>query len=106
MATGAEKREFARVDVNLEVEVASERNKVIRGHIKDLSLNGVFMACPERLASAERCSVTFVVTGMTEPLRVKAEGRVVRSDDDGMGIEFDAAQIEEGLARHFGLTQS
>ena len=106
MTADAEKREFTRMDVNLEVEVASERNEVIRGQIENLSLNGVFMACPRRLAAAERCSVTFVVTGMTEPLRVKADGRVVRSDDDGMGIEFDAAQIEEALARHFGLPPS
>ena len=125
MASDADKREFTRVEVHVEVEAAAGPQRIVSGRVRNVSLNGVFMVCAEKLPAGEPCSVALILAGRDEPLRIEADGRVARIDDDGVAIEFTQVapddlghlrnlvlynagqpdEVEEEFARHFGLKQ-
>ena len=91
----ANRREFTRVRVSLEVEVSAEDRTTIQAPARDLSLNGVYVPCTGRLPVETTCKVELVLDNPGSPLKLEVQGRVSRADDDGMAIEFTGVPLDD-----------
>lgn len=83
-----ERRRFTRVSIQIEGELALDDATTISGISRDLSLNGVFLLCDASASVDANCHVTLFLGERTAPLRVEAHGRVVRTDETGVGLTF------------------
>lgn len=98
MSSEDNKREFTRSTVGLAVEITTASGGVIEAMGSDVGLKGLHVSCPNPLAVGTECTTTLVLQEGEEGVRVQAEGKVVRADDSGMGIEFtglDADSVED-----------
>jgi hypothetical protein len=81
-------REFTRVPVNKEVEVAAGQSTIL-GHLtKDVSLNGLFLSSEEKLPAGTECHLTIFLGGRKSQQRIKLNGKVVRVEEGGMAFAF------------------
>ncbi|GJL50918.1 PilZ domain-containing protein [Candidatus Nitrospira salsa] len=92
------RREFTRVDVNLEAELQSGGPKRIKGCLSDISLNGLYLECTEQLPMNSDCQVALILDGGIGDLCIHATGIVARVDDSGIAIRFTHILGEESLA--------
>jgi c-di-GMP-binding flagellar brake protein YcgR len=88
MDTYVNRREFTRVSVELPGEVASEDFAAIHGQSRDVSLKGIFLVCDTPLPIDSACHIALFLGEQGNQTRIEAEGKVVRVDDAGIGIEF------------------
>ena len=95
MWTNMDRRKYTRVQVNLQVEVSNHRCSLIGCATRDLSLKGVFVYSDVVFPLQSPCQVTITLTGMVVPIEIKLEARVVRTESDGIGVEFEGAQSLE-----------
>lgn len=120
-----ERRQFSRVSIQVEGELAVDDAMTIRGVSRDVSLNGLFMLCDTSLPVGANCRVTLFLGDREAHTRVEAHGRVVRREDAGVGLTFteimgldsfehlrnlvlynaqdEGARVEEEFARHCGI---
>lgn len=61
---------------------------------KDLSQKGVFAKTDDRFAPDTPCTVNVFLTGRVEDLPLEIRGRVVRQDEDGVGIVFESMDVD------------
>ncbi len=85
---GEEKRRRSRVSAHFDayVYVDGEKIPVIT---RNLSLKGALFAAEPRLALGRECSVVFRLSRDT---KVRLKGTVVRSDEEGLAIDFDSME--------------
>jgi hypothetical protein len=90
-----EKREYQRVVVRLEAEVSSETKAQISGWTKDISIKGIFVMCADRLPLGYpcRCRISLGSALRGAPV-VIVDGKVVRCDESGVGIQFSPVAVE------------
>ena len=81
-----EQRSDSRIACLIAVDYATEK-RAYRDFMQDLSKGGVFIETREPLNIGEALSLTFTMpkTGSN----FKISGKIVRSDDKGVGVEFD-----------------
>lgn len=82
--------------IRMEIRVILNPGRVIEGETHNLSLRGVYCLCADPLPGGTECRVVLTLSGGGEPvpLRVKADGRVVRTERAGMAIEFNEMDLE------------
>lgn len=86
-------REFPRTDVIAPAEVTTaDGTPVGGGKSRDLSMNGVYVECAERLPVGARCRVTLQALHAEDEIVI--EGQVSRVDSGGMAIEFERVPPE------------
>ncbi len=56
---------------------------------RDVSMKGLYCVSNEVLPKDTRCHVEMVLSGTSSELRLHFTGKVVRTSQDGMGIEFE-----------------
>src|SRR5689334_5053461 len=90
MKTETNRREFTRVPIRLEVEVASASLSLpdTECRIKDVSLNGLYLQCDNPLPIGSSCQVTIALGNGEEPVRIQVNGEVARRDANGMGLKI------------------
>jgi hypothetical protein len=90
MKTDINKREFTRVPIQLDVEVTSASTPTPqRGcHIKDVSMNGLYLLCDHPLPTGSDCQVAIVLGGSESPVKIEVKAKVARTDTHGMGLEI------------------
>lgn len=88
MNTESNRREFSRSPVHIEVRLTAGDETAIKGTLHDVSVKGVFLATDARAPLGSECQVSLLLEGGAEPIRAEARGKVVRSDAQGMAIEF------------------
>jgi len=81
-------RQHERNPAKLEVEIASELGRVLRGTVRDVSVAGLYVACLERLPVGTLCELSIEVVGSRGDVPIEATGRVAHVADDGMGLEI------------------
>ncbi|HHN74722.1 MAG TPA: PilZ domain-containing protein [Acidobacteria bacterium] len=116
-------RAFTRVPVHLAVDVVWEGGRRHFECTRDLCMKGVYVMDPETLPEGTSCEVTLWL-GEGE-VRLTLAGKVVRSEAQGMAIEFlempvesyehlqrlvlynsnDVAQVERELKEHCGIRE-
>ena len=80
-------REFTRNPVHVHAIVKAEDGHAIAGRTEELSMNGLFVRCADRLPEGSRCHVTLTL-GDGES-RIEVAARVANVTDTGMGVAFD-----------------
>ncbi len=89
MKTAAEKREFTRVPIHLNVEFSSpQRGTSSACELRDVSMNGLYIHCDDPLPIGSDCKIAVILGGEEAPIRIEVNGKIARVDADGMGMEI------------------
>ncbi len=88
-----ELRRYVRLPIVTELEVMAENDKY-RATSQEISAGGMSMHCSRPLKKEQVVVVTFALTGMMNPITVRASVCWVRSSDSLFGIRFDPADPE------------
>lgn len=82
------KRDFSRIPIKLEVEIAVDGRQISTEGTRDVSLSGVFSACEEGPSPGTRCCVRLYLGERSSGVYIEAAGEIARVDDGGIGISF------------------
>lgn len=90
-----ERRKFTRVPIAIDVDLFADRGVRLSGRTKDVSMKGVYFVCDQHVPVGTECQIAFLLGGrhphalvLPVHLCLKANGRIVRVSDSGMGIEL------------------
>lgn len=91
MKPGKERRDAFRMDVvSKAVCRLSSGDEEVSGIICDISIAGLFMETDTKPPVAEKYDVEITLSGKTSHMVIKnMSGSVVRTDDNGLAIQFD-----------------
>ncbi len=85
-----EKRSAPRVTYDAQVTLLSSDSQIISEvSTRDISLSGMFVSSDKKLPIGTLCDIEILLTQMPNRMPLSQRGRVVRQEEDGMGIEFE-----------------
>lgn len=104
-------------------ELTSGTTRVVTGSTSNVSLKGVYFMPDEWVPVGTNCRITIRFAGPGSALAIEGNGRIVRSEPGGLGVEFvdlsvdslehlrnlvrynaaDVPQVEREFAEHIGL---
>ncbi len=82
-----ESRKNMRVSFSMTAIIEFE-SMLIKGEVKDLSTNGMFLITKERIPKDKKISITIHLSGTSSKLTINIDGIVVRQEDTGIAIYF------------------
>ena len=89
MEQKVERQRSFRMPFNAEVICHVDENE-FQGKIRDLSVSGFYMETGDNPPAASKCDIEIVIKGNHSRLTIdNLSGLVKRSDQQGVGIEFD-----------------
>jgi hypothetical protein len=88
-----EKRSFARIPFKTKAIVRHKDSTVI-GIVENLSLAGIFLKTPEKLALKRVVKIELLFTGTSSEISILLNGKISRHENIGMGIEFKNMDID------------
>ena len=88
-----EKRANTRVLFNVK-SIVKYDNKKIEGSVINLSMHGMLFQSPEEIPPEKLIDAEIFMEGTTSELRITVEGRVMRSDENGIAIAFKSVDID------------
>jgi hypothetical protein len=88
-----EKRSFARIPFKTKAIVRHKDSTVI-GIVENLSLAGIFLKTPEKLALKRVVKIELLFTGTSSEISILLDGKISRHENIGMGIEFKDMDID------------
>jgi hypothetical protein len=96
------KRKFTRIPFDNEIKVIAGDKVILALGIRDISLGGAFILTDESLTEKTPCKVTLSLIGPASLLRIEIEAEILRSDDQGIAVEFTSIDLD-GLVhlKHF-----
>jgi hypothetical protein len=80
-------REFTRVHAAVGVEIIAGAQVIRAEHLVNVSLNGMLLSPVPGIEVGTACQVTLILAA--DGPRIRANGRVVRAGDTGLGVSFD-----------------
>lgn len=86
-------RKFSRVPFKIEAEVQSDKG-IFYGDIRNLSLNGAFIAIPESLPVGEYVDLKVFLSQDKPVIAIDLEGYVVRTDPEGIAVKFSKVDLD------------
>jgi hypothetical protein len=90
-----EKRGFSRVPFKTEVEVRVEGRSIWSEEGIDISMSGIRLSTREAIPPAEiPCQVTIALGGSENPVIIDAKGKMVRSQEGSLAVEFTELELE------------
>jgi len=84
-------REFSRTKVHAEADITIGKTR-IHGRVSDLSVRGVLLLSRDRFPEKTECTVDLYLAGHC--LRISAKGRIVRTLEDGLAVEFTGIDLD------------
>jgi len=88
------KREFTRVPVHIWGTFTSGDRELVTAEITALSLRGCYASTFEALPAGSCEALTLFTDDEDDALHITVQARIVRSDEDGMGVEFVEMPLE------------
>lgn len=88
-----EKRKFERVDLRTEA-VVRHRDVTFRGEVENLSLKGLFVRTDQKVPLHDKVDVAMFFHGSTSELSFSLEANVVRTTEEGIGLNFRKIDID------------
>jgi len=88
MTENEEKREATRAPARVAVEINSADKTVTLDRTRDVSMKGIFCETDDILPMGSACRVGIQVGGPEGGSAIGARAKVVRVENDGMGLEF------------------
>ncbi len=98
MESSDNRREFTRVRVNLLTELRSGESVDIAGTLSDVSMSGLFLICATRLPVDTPCDISLMLEGGVDLVTIQTQGKVIRSTNEGLAIQFTKILGPESLA--------
>ncbi len=91
-----ERRRFLRVPFETEIIIQNlDTGKVIESvHSRDISLKGIYCFTENPFPEGTLCSIQLHLTGTSSLLWLELQGRVQRTDAQGMALSFDAMDLD------------
>ncbi|MBW1697432.1 MAG: PilZ domain-containing protein [Deltaproteobacteria bacterium] len=90
-----ERRKKVRVHFRTQIIVEADTAKIsMDGSSRDLSLNGIFINTDQKMPVNTPCKVKVLLSGMSPPLFLEMDGKVVRSDTSGIAVVFESMDID------------
>ncbi len=93
---GQGKRQFARTRFVRDVDFATS-NRVCKGFIQNISLNGVFIETRESFPVGQQITLVFSLPNGRNHIKIK--GEVARVLSPGIGVKFDRTINHVGINR-------
>ena len=87
-------REFTRVPIHIWGTFKDGKRELVTAEINSLSLRGCYASTFEALPAGEVHRLMLFTDDDSRALRITVLARIVRSDQDGMGIEFTEMPLE------------
>jgi hypothetical protein len=102
-----EKREFTRVPFKTEVRLSAGGKTIISNKLLNISLGGAFISSDETFPLGAMCLLEIKLTGPASLLKIGIEAKVVRSEDQGIGVKFTRMDVDSLIhLRHVVRIQS
>jgi hypothetical protein len=94
MTDYSNQREFTRVPVQIWGTFREGKRELVTTEITSLSLRGCYASTFEVLPEGEVHRLTLFTEDDANAIHITVKARIVRSDQDGMGIEFTEMPLE------------
>jgi hypothetical protein len=91
---GIEKRKFTRVPFRTIVRLTIGDAVVTSNHLHNISLGGAHISFTGDLPEQTACAIEFELTGPASLLKIQVEGEIVRSDLDGIAVQFTKIDLD------------
>ncbi len=89
-----EKREFTRVPFRTEVKLSAAGKTIISNKLRNISLGGAFISSEETFPTGTMCLLEIKLTSPATLLKIGIEARVVRAEDEGIGVRFSRMDVD------------
>ena len=91
-----ERRRFLRVPFKTQIIIQNlDSGRVIESvHSRDISLKGIYCYTEEPFPVGSPCSIQLHLTGTSSILWFELQGRVQRTDPQGMALSFDSMDLD------------
>ena len=88
-------RKFPRTDLRIKAAIRGEEGE-ITGDVENVSLNGLFVRSDgaKVLNVQEPVEVQIELTGKNSKLKIECSGRIIRSDERGVGIHVEVLGVD------------
>jgi len=77
-------RKFSRVNTHIPVDVVAD-GETVSGEVRDIGFEGLWLPTAQPLPEGVPCRVTI---HLSESIKIRADGAVVRSEVDGFAVQF------------------
>jgi hypothetical protein len=94
MGDCGEKRVQDRVRVRIRLALIGKFGPVVYGWTQNISLSGAYVETEGRFPVDSICSASGLANLQGALLKLRAEARIVRHDETGMGIQFTTLDLE------------
>ncbi|KAA3658275.1 MAG: PilZ domain-containing protein [Calditrichaeota bacterium] len=84
----ADKREFTRVQIHIEVETDDDHIKTMHGETNNLSMGGFFVETRDKMEIGYEGKMELFLDGGFERVPIEVHGKVVRANKEGYGVEI------------------
>ncbi|NNG02103.1 MAG: PilZ domain-containing protein [Desulfobacteraceae bacterium] len=92
---GADRRRKTRVSFDTDVIIRVDGSDVsAQADSKDISINGMFVNTDADIAVDTLCDIDIILGANTEGLAIKVKGKVVRKQENGLGISFESVAMD------------
>lgn len=89
------RRRYQRVPFSTQIILVYSDNEMdVTGSSTNLSIKGLFVETQKKVSSGMKCKVKIILSGGIDVIELLIHARVARVDNNGMGIIFDAMDLE------------
>ncbi|MGD9731953.1 MAG: PilZ domain-containing protein [Desulfamplus sp.] len=89
------RRHYVRVPFIAKVVLIYSNSEVdITGCLANLSMKGLFVKTQKKVSPGMECNVKIILSGGDEPVELLIQSRVIRVEDDGIALLFDAMELD------------
>jgi len=92
---GDDKRKSPRIDFNLQVKVAGQKKAQ---EVKNFGLYGVFLQTDPSFQAEQGDEISLVMRLPLEDIPLELKGRIVRVEEEGVGVVFPDISPQEAMA--------
>ncbi len=97
-------REYPRVDFEAEASIINGV-KSFKGRLENISLCGVYIRTESRIPVGASAEVTFADTFSSRKGAVKANGKVVRTDGEGIAFRLQQMDVDSFINLHLMVSR-
>lgn len=92
---GSNRRKVTRVPFDSLVSIRTENGEIeATVNSRDISIKGIFVQTRQPFSVGDSCTISIVLGGSTSRESIKAEGKVVRREESGVGIFFESVDLD------------
>lgn len=83
-----------RSDFKTEIKIVTQEKTITSGASKDISLNGIFVFCKEKLPEGTPCTIELFMNCKQDDRGIFLDGHITRVTSEGLGLAFDNMDVD------------